>query len=164
MAKPLLQRLQAKIGANRFLKLMAAYPPYLGAGVTLDRIEGEVDVIVVKLRLNALNRNFMGTQFGGSLYAMCDPWFMFLLRLKLGEPFVVWDKAATIRFLKPGKTAVRARFEISEAQLASIREGLARVGKVEPHFTVDVIDENGVVVAQVDKVLHAHDPRMKPKK
>ncbi len=156
-----MQRLQQRIGSRRFLKLLSLYPPYLGAGISLKAIEGDIDAIVVQMGLTPLNRNFMGTQFGGSLYAMCDPWFMFLLIFKLGPPFVVWDKSATIRFLKPGRTKVEARFSISDAQVAQIRDEVARVGKATPEFTVEVTDVNGVVVAQVDKVVHVHDPRMK---
>lgn len=56
----------------------------------------------------------MGTHFGGSLYAMCDPFYMWILMENLGKDFIVWDKAATIRFKKPGTGTVNAEFEISK--------------------------------------------------
>ena len=43
--------------------------------------------------------------FGGSLYASVDPFYMIMLIRNLGSEYIVWDKAATIRFKKPGKSS-----------------------------------------------------------
>jgi hypothetical protein len=67
---------------------------------------------------------------------------------------LVWDKAATIRFRKPGKGKVRAEFRLTDAQLDDIREQLKTLPKYEPTFTVEVKDEAGDVVAEVQNVLH----------
>jgi hypothetical protein len=85
---------------------------------------------------------------------MCDPFFMFLLMEALGNDYIVWDKAARIQFKKPGRSRVRARFEISDAVIAGIREKLETQYKVEPEFSVDVTDDAGVVIATVEKTLY----------
>ncbi len=146
------------------LKFMSVYPPYLGAGVRVAHVSDDVRTVVIELAKSPLTQNFMGTQFGGSIYAMCDPWFMVMLFANLGDDYIVWDKAASVRFLKPGRTLLRATFTLDEARVNDIRQKLDTVGKCEPEFQVEVKDESGLVVAVVDKVLHAHKPALKPKK
>jgi hypothetical protein len=134
---------------ERFINL---YPPLLGAGIrsrTVDEL-----TIDVEMKLTALNRNIVGVHFGGSLYAMCDPWFMLILMRALGRDYIVWDKAAGIRFVSPGRGMVRARFHIPQARVDEIRAAADQNGKVEPTFTVDVLDAQGNVVAQVEKLLY----------
>ncbi|MGZ4815907.1 MAG: DUF4442 domain-containing protein, partial [Terriglobales bacterium] len=73
--------------------------------------------------------------------------------------YVVWDKSACIRFLRPGRGRVKAEFRITEQQLADIREQLERAETLEPAFTVEVRDESGEVVARVEKVLQVRKKR-----
>jgi hypothetical protein len=72
----------------------------------------------------------------------------------LGRDYIVWDKAATIRYRKPGRGIVRAEFRLSDSQIDDIREKLRTLPKYEPVFSVEVRDEAGVVIAEVEKVLH----------
>lgn len=111
------------------------------------------------MKLHWWNRNYVGTHFGGSLYTMCDPFYMLLLMEALGRDYIVWDKRASIRFLKPGRGTVRARFHIPEERVEEIRREADAVdrespAKVEPTFTVDVVDEDGEAVARVEKLLY----------
>jgi hypothetical protein len=108
----------------------------------------------VEMKLRFWNANYVGTQFGGSLFAMTDPFYMLMLMAKLGRDYIVWDKAATIRYRKPGKGTVRAEFRLSDSQIDDIREKLKTLPKYEPVFSVEVKDEAGVVIAEVEKVLH----------
>jgi acyl-coenzyme A thioesterase PaaI-like protein len=133
---------------------LSLYPPYLGAGIRVTRVAEDLRTIDVALTLRFWNRNYVGTQFGGSLYAMCDPFFMLILIEALGPGFVVWDKAATIRFRRPGRGPVRASFHVPPERIEEIR-GAALAGvKAEPVFRCEVVDAGGEVVAQVEKVLH----------
>jgi len=109
--------------------------------------------IDVEMKLRFWNKNYVGTHFGGSLYAMTDPFFMLMLLDNLGPEYLVWDKAATIRFKKPGRGKVRAEFRLSDEQVDEIRRAVAANGKAEPTFVVQVKDEAGEVVAEVEKVL-----------
>jgi acyl-coenzyme A thioesterase PaaI-like protein len=135
------------------LRLINFYPPYLGAGVRVVRISPDLRTFEVEMRLRFWNRNYVGSHFGGSLYTMCDPFYMLILIENLGRGYEVWDKAATIRFRRPGRTAVRATFHVSAEEIEEIRRRADEEGKVEPLFSVEVLDADGNVVAEVDKQL-----------
>jgi len=138
---------------KRLQRLLKCYPPFLGAGIQVKRISEDMRTIEVHMPLRFWNRNYVGTHFGGSLYSMCDPFFMLILANHLGPDYIVWDKAATIRFKKPGKGLVKATFNIPEERVNEIR-ALAEAGKVEPQFQSQVTDAEGNVIAEVDKVLY----------
>ncbi len=142
------------LGNRGTLLALNAYPPYAAAGIRITEVAADLSTIVVQLGLHAWNRNFFGTHFGGSLYSMCDPFFLFQVLLGLGDDYVVWDKAATIRFKKPGTGTVTARFELPPSKIQELRSLAAGGLKVEPTFTVQVRDETGDVVAEVEKVLY----------
>lgn len=151
---PFLQRVAAAVGQDRFLRLMRFYPPYLGAGISVVHVARDLSVIEVEMKLSVWNRNFVGTQFGGSLYSMCDPFFMLILADALGRRYVVWDKAATIRFLRPGRGTVHATFHIPLVEIEEIRAAADAGRKVEPTFKAEVLDDAGEVVAEVEKLLY----------
>jgi acyl-coenzyme A thioesterase PaaI-like protein len=135
------------------LRLMNVYPPFLGAGVRV-RASADLRTFEVRMALRRWNRNYVGTHFGGSLYTMCDPFFMLILVEGLGRGYIVWDKEATIRFRRPGRGTVRATFHIPAERIEEIRADADRLGKIEPTFRVDVLDEQGEVVAEVEKLLY----------
>lgn len=131
-------------------RLLNVYPPYLGAGV---RVRRTADGFESRMKLRWWNRNYFGTHFGGSLYTMCDPFFTLILAQRLGRGYLVWDKAATIRFRRPGRGTVTARFEIPAAEIEAIRRRAEPGAPVEPVFTTEVRDAAGEVVAEVEKRL-----------
>ncbi|MEJ5348896.1 MAG: DUF4442 domain-containing protein [Desulfosoma sp.] len=137
-----------------FRWLLNLYPPYLGAGVRVRRVSQDFREIFVEMPLRFFNRNYVGTHFGGSLYAMVDPFYMLMLMKNLGPNYIVWDKAATIDFVKPGRGTVRAHFKLEEKVLEEIKEKVKDGGKYQPTFTVQVLDSQGDVVARVEKVLY----------
>lgn len=133
-------------------KFINIYPPLVGAGIRSRSIDEHT--VDVEMNLTAFNRNVVGVHFGGSLYAMCDPWFMLILMRLLGSDYIVWDKAASIQFKRPGRGKVKAHFHIPAEQVAQIRRDAELNGKIEPTFLVDVLDEQGEVVAHVEKLLY----------
>ncbi|MFY9790714.1 MAG: DUF4442 domain-containing protein [Candidatus Sulfotelmatobacter sp.] len=133
---------------------MNLWPPFLGAGIRVKRISPDMKSVDVEMKLRFWNANYVGTHFGGSLFAMTDAFYMLMLMANLGGEYIVWDKAATIRYRKPGKGTVRAEFRLSDNQIEDIREKLKTLPKYEPVFSVQVQDEAGVVIAEVEKVLH----------
>lgn len=135
------------------LRLLSVWPPYLGAGIRV-RPSADLRTFEVRMKLRWWNRNYVNTHFGGSLYSMCDPYFMLILIEALGRGYIVWDKAATIRFRRPGKGTVRATFHIPRERIDEIRAAADRGEKIEPVFTVNVLDEQGEVVAEVEKLLY----------
>ncbi|MGA9932385.1 MAG: DUF4442 domain-containing protein [Terriglobales bacterium] len=106
------------------------------------------------LKLLWWNRNYVGTHYGGSLYSMADPFFMVMLIENLGKDYIVWDKSASIRFKKPGRGTVSAGFRLSQEQIGEIKQALNSQEKIERVFTVEVKDESGNVIAQIEKLLH----------
>lgn len=130
------------------------WPPFLGAGIRVKRLQADWKAIDVEMKLRFWNSNYVGTHFGGSLYSMTDPFYMLMLIENLGGDYVVWDKSASIRFRKPGRGKVVASFRLSDEQIEGIRQALKTQEKSEPTFMVEVKDETGDVVAEVQKVLH----------
>jgi acyl-coenzyme A thioesterase PaaI-like protein len=140
--------------SRRLLNFMRFYPPFLGAGIRVARLSDDLREIDVEMKLHWWNRNYVRTHYGGSLYSMADPFYMVMLIENLGPGYIVWDKAASIRFRKPGKGTVRAEFRLTEEQIESLRAQVDSQGKIETTFNVQVLDESGEVVAEVEKLLH----------
>lgn len=140
--------------SKKLQRLINFYPPYLGSAVRVTSISEDFRTVEVEMPLRFYNRNYFGTHFGGSLYAMCDPFYALMLVNILGPDYIVWDKAATIRFKKPGKGIMRASFHLSEEHITEIRTQADSQPKVEPQFQVLVKDADGTVVAEVEKLLY----------
>ena len=134
--------------------LLNLWPPFLGAGIRVRRIGPDWREIDVEMKLRWWNRNYVGTHYGGSLYSMADPFFMVMLIENLGKDYIVWDKAASIRFRKPGRGTVSASFRVSEGQIDEIRQTLNSQEKIERVFNVEIKDQSGSVVAEVEKLVH----------
>ena len=133
------------------------WPPFLGAGIRVTRVQPDWRAVDVEMNLHFWNTNFVGTHYGGSLYSMTDPFYMLMLIKNLGEDYLVWDKSASIRFRKPGRGKMRASFRLSEEQIEAIRRQLETQEKAEPVFQVEVKNESGEIVAEVQKLLHVRN-------
>ncbi len=129
------------------------YGPYAGAGVVVDHVAGDASEVRVRLPLTADNANLVGTQFGGSLYSMVDPFLMILLVRRLGPSYQVWDKAATIDFLAPGTSEVHATIAVSDEEVETIRTACADGAPHRPDWTILVTGKGSVEVARVTKTL-----------
>ncbi len=145
--------------------LINLWRPLRGAGIRITRLDPDFLAADVELRSHWWNRNYVGVHFGGSLYAMTDAMYMLMLIENLGPAYIVWDKAATIRYKKPGRGTVRAEFRLTREQVQAIRDtldapptpddaGVLRPPRAQPVFSVNVIDESGEVVAEVDRTLY----------
>ena len=143
-------------------RLINFWPPLLGAGIRVTRLQPDWRAIDVQMKLRRWNANYVGTHYGGSLYSMADPFYMLMLIQNLGRGYIVWDKSATIRFRKPGKGTVTASFRLSDEQLNVIRKALETQEKIETTFAVEVKDEAGDVVAEVQKLIHIRRKNASP--
>ncbi|HET7437284.1 MAG TPA: DUF4442 domain-containing protein [Thermoanaerobaculia bacterium] len=130
------------------------FPAYRGTGGRVTYISSDFREARVKLPLNWRTRNIVGTIFGGSLYAAVDPLYMLMLIQILGRDYVVWDKAATISFCRPGRTTLTATFRIEEAELDAIRAATAGGEPVDRTYIVELVDAEGTVHAVVEKVIY----------
>lgn len=140
---------------QRFLeKAINFYGPFIGAGVKLESMSKDYRSAKVTMPLRFYNKNYMGTQFGGSLYSMVDPWYMLMLIKNLGKGYIVWDKGATIRFKKPGMGKVTAHFNLSQETIDEIKVFIAENTKMDKIFKVEVRDDAGVLICEVEKVVY----------
>ena len=145
--------------ASRLRRLLAFWPPFLCTGIRVVRLDDDFRHARVELRARWYNRNYVGTHFGGSLFAMTDPFWMVLLMQRLGDGYRVWDQAAEIRFEKPGRGTVHADFALDDATVDAIRAEAAGGAKVLHWFETEVRDGDGDVVARVRKQVYV---RRKP--
>jgi acyl-coenzyme A thioesterase PaaI-like protein len=135
------------------------WPPFLGAGIRLKRVSRDFLQADVEMKLRWWNTNYVGVHFGGSLYAMTDTFFMLmaieLFRLEGWlEDYVIWDKAATVRFKRPGRGRVRAQFRMPLEQMQDLKRQADQNGKHQAVYRVNVVDDSGQVIAEVDKTLY----------
>ncbi|KRA77205.1 MULTISPECIES: DUF4442 domain-containing protein [unclassified Lysobacter] len=135
------------------------WPPFLFSGIRVRKIAPDYRRAQVELRMRPWNRNYVGTHFGGSLFAMTDPFWMLLTLSALGRDYIVWDKMGTIEFVKPGRGTMHAEFALDEQVLEQLRAATAGGDKTLHWFDTDVIDADGEVVARVRKQLYV---RRKP--
>ena len=144
----------------RLFKLgLNLWPPFLFTGIHVDAVGADWRSARVELRLRPWNRNYVGTQFGGSLFAMTDPFWMLLMLHALPRDYIVWDKAGEIEFVKPGRSTVHAEFKLDDAVIQEVVEAAANGDKVLRWFDTDVVDVDGEVVAKVRKQLYIRRKR-----
>jgi len=145
---------------NNLKVMFNLWPPLLGAGIRITRIQADWREVDVEMKLRRWNTNYVGTHYGGSLYSMTDPFYMVMFIEILGRDYIVWDKSAMIRFRKPGRGTVYAQFRITEQQVDEIREALKREEKIDREFGVDVKSGDGEIIAEVKKVLQFRRKRV----
>lgn len=140
---------------HRLFKLLInMYPPYWATGITVKSVSPDYTRMTVQMKQHWYNRNYVGTHFGGSLYAMSDPFYMLMLIQILGKDYVVWDKSARIDFIKPGRGTLTAAFEVNRTLIDTIETNTADGGKYMPQLPVEIKDDRGETVARVAKTLY----------
>jgi acyl-coenzyme A thioesterase PaaI-like protein len=141
----------------RFRTFMNWYPMYFGTGGKIIFWAADGKELHIRLRLNLWTYNLVGTMFGGSLFAAADPFYMVLLKKILGEDYVVWDKSASIRFIKPGKTTLFAKYELEDDTLNSIIADVKEHGEIERNFTINWLDKDGKIHAKIERNCYIAD-------
>lgn len=144
-----------------FRRLVNLWPPLWGAGIKVEVISEDWMYARIRLALRFYNRNFVGTQFGGSLFAMTDMMYMLMLLHHIGDRHWVWDKSAEIEFVKPGKGPVYAEFRLTKDRIESIAEAAASKEKHFEQFEIEVKDSSGELIARVGRLVYV---RQKPNK
>lgn len=130
------------------------FPAYRGTGARITYIADDWREVRIKLPLNWRTRNYVGTIFGGSMYAAVDPMYMVMLIRVLGPDYVVWDKSATIQFKRPSRSTLYASFTLDEEEIESIKAELARNPSLDRVYHVDLTDHDGLVYASVEKTIY----------
>lgn len=139
---------------STILRLIRLWPPFLGAGIRVKEFNTDYSYILVQMKMRFWNQNYVGTHFGGSLYSMTDPFYMLMLMHALGRDYVIWDKSATIHYIKPAKGKIFARFELLPDQVELIKSHLEHHSKFEPIFHIKITDSEDNTVAEIRKTLY----------
>lgn len=148
---PLQALMTSHAGMRRMLNL---WPPFLFSGISILEISKDFRHARVRLKKKALTSNYVGTLFGGSLFAMTDPFYMLMIMKNLGNDYIVWDKRSEIEYVSPGKATVFAEFHLWDAELDEIRREVQTNGKFLKWFEVDIKTADGTVVAIVKKQIY----------
>lgn len=137
-----------------FRRLLNLWPPFLGSGIRTREISSDFTTLRVELVSRPWNTNVNGSQYGGSIFSMTDPFYALMLIHNLGKDYVVWDKAAEIKFKNPGHGTLSATFNLSKERIAGIRAEADAQGRANPQFSAEVRDASGNLVAEVRKTVH----------
>jgi acyl-coenzyme A thioesterase PaaI-like protein len=148
---PLQALMTSHAGMRRMLNL---WPPFLFSGISVREISKDFRHTKVRLKKKMLTSNYVGTLFGGSLFAMTDPFYMVMIMKNLGKEYIVWDKRSEIEYVSPGKSSVYAEFFLSDKELDEIKGEVAASGKYLKWFEVDIKSTDGTVVAIVKKQIY----------
>lgn len=148
----LLRKIQQLPLLSKFI--LNRYAPYRGAGIVIDEMDFANYHVRVEMPLTRKNQNIVGVHFGGSLYSMVDPFYMLLLMHHLGPKYIVWDKSSTIQFLAPGRGTVYADIRISKQEVQTVKELAANHSPVYRQYQLNIYDDSGVRIAEVQKTVY----------
>ncbi len=143
----------------RFRVFMNVYPMYFGTGGQILFWSADSQEVQLRLRRNIWTYNYVGTIFGGAMFSASDPFYMLMLLRSLGDAYVVWDKSASIRFRKPGRTTLYMRYLLSDEELTTIREEVAQHGRAERTYRQQWVDKEGVVYAEIERLCYIADKK-----
>lgn len=154
MLANMMRKMNSMITPRMTGRLISLWRPYRGAGIKVEDVSSDFRYVRVILKRKWYNSNYVGTQFGGSIYAMTDPFFMLMLMNIIGNEYLVWDKGATIDFVSPGRTKLTAEFRITDEILKNVKLQTASGEKYIFDLPVEVLDADGKIVATVLKKLY----------
>ena len=141
-------------------RVLNVWPAFLCCGIRVLTIADDWRYARVRLGLHWYNRNYVHTHFGGNLFSMTDPFWMIMTLEALGRDYVVWDKAATIDFVAPGREDVFAEFRLDESVLDELRAATANGEKVLRWFDTEIKTAAGELIAKVRKQVYVRRKRV----
>lgn len=159
MAAHLFRRYSDKAPFWLMRYLVNLWPPFVGAGIKILEAREDFRFLKVELKRSWFNTNYVGTQFGGSIYAMVDPFYMLMLMNILGKNYIVWDKAAKIEFLKPGRSKLVAEFHLNDDLIEIVKMRTEHGEKYVFDLPISIHDEQGTHIAHVIKTMYVRKKR-----
>lgn len=134
--------------------LINLWPPFWGTGIHVEYIANDFQEVIVGMKLRFYNKNYVGTHFGGSLFSMTDPFYMLMLFHTLGNEYIVWDKAADIEFIAPGKDHVKAHFILTDSTMAEIKKQTTNGDKFFITLPVEIKDKSDNLIAKLKRTIY----------
>ena len=130
-------------------------PMYRRTVARITEVSRDLHTAKIKISLNYKNRNYVGSIFGGSLFSATDPICMIQLIHILGDDYIVWDKAATIKYKKPARENAYAIFHFSKNEIEEIQNQVAENGKTDWVKKLNITDKTEKkVFCEVEKVIY----------
>lgn len=143
-----------KMKPTTVMRWFKFWPPYLSSGISVKEFDLDKGYVISQMKQSKWNANAFGTLYGGNLYSMCDPFYVFILAHHLGKSYYIWDIEANIKFLKASRGPVFARFEINLEEIKKIKTEAQSGEKVTPIFQTQIIDGDKNIIAEVTKKLY----------
>ncbi|MEQ1644636.1 MAG: DUF4442 domain-containing protein [Pyrinomonadaceae bacterium] len=140
--------------SRRFRWLFNFFPAYRGTGGRVAYIADDFREVKVRIPLTWRTKNYVGTIYGGSIYGAIDPIYMLMLIHILGPGYVIWDKAAKIRFKRPGKDTLFCDFQVTQDEIDEIRRLVETEKSIDRIYELELKDKAGVVHALIEKTLY----------
>ena len=130
------------------------HPAFRGTGGRVEHVSPSLDHIRVRLPHSWRTKNIVGSIYGGSLFSITDGAHPMMLMSALGRDVIVWDKAASIRYRKPGYATLYADFRIDNTEVAAIRAALQQQPELDRTYQIEIKDGDGVVHAVVERTVY----------
>ncbi|MET8873278.1 DUF4442 domain-containing protein [Nocardia sp. NPDC004604] len=138
---------------SRFRLLMSLYPPLFFSGVRVESVAEDWTRIRVSHRVRPWNCNVNRSAFGGTLFAMTDPFYAVMAAGQLGSGYRIWNIVGGIEFLAPGRGTVSATMELGADQVNEIRDRIRADGHSVTTHTTEIRTADGNVVARASQDL-----------
>lgn len=130
-------------------------PMYRRSTARIEYISDDLKTFRIKIPMSYKNRNYVGSIFGGSLFAAVDPIPMIQLMYILKEEYIVWDKAAQIKFKKPARENVYATFEFTNEEIDLIIRKVKENNEFEHPKVTQITNKKGdVIYCEVTKTIY----------
>jgi acyl-coenzyme A thioesterase PaaI-like protein len=136
------------------LKIIKFWPPLFASGISVESMNDDLTIVTVQMKQYFYNTNYVGSHYGGSIFSMTDPFYMFMLLHHLKEDHVIWDQSASIDFIKPAKGTIRATFTLNQNTIEEIKKKCLERFNYKPEFEVNIYNEENQIVAKVKKTLY----------
>lgn len=151
--------------ARKFMKQSTLFkvgfnlsPMYRRSTARIIYVADDLKNVTVKIPLSYKNKNYVGSIFGGSLFAAVDPIPMIQLMYLLEEKYIVWDKSAQIRFKRPAREHVYATFEFTKEEIEEIIQKVEANKEIEhPKITYITNKIGDIIYCEVTKMIYIAD-------
>ena len=146
---------------TRFVKPATIYkygfnwsPMYRRTTARLTEVSDDLHYVKIRLKLNYKNRNYAGSMFGGSMLSATDPIYMIQLIQILGDDYIVWDKAVTAKYKRPGKSTIYGEFVFTKEEIEALKNQLKTEQQVDIIKTMQLVNTKAEVIAEFSKTLY----------
>ena len=144
------------VGKARLFKVgFNLSPMYRRSTARIVEVSDDLMRVQIRLPISWKNKNYVGSVFGGSMFSAVDPIPMVQLINVIGDGYVVWDKAAHVRFRAPARQDLYAEFVYTQAQVDGIAAMADAEGETEITVTTQLTDQDQTTVfCEVDKTIY----------